>query len=313
MPGGSGSSPHPYVAVIIDPDKAQHSSQNGVHDLYDPFGSAVSWTFTNVTSLTVLALFQSVKRLSSNRQPRAIYGCLVRPCNPVSTVDEDRFPDPVQEPRAQEMEQTYLLGEDDTTLLWSDRTVKLFFHTVQMPPWVLVILRRNPVHGRDDTPPRGLQVTLDTMGTVISAPPMPASPWATPITTPDIIAVMDRIERMKRQLEEEQQAVNNTVTEFGLEKDPMLVRARKCLRTSESLPGIRRHSRNIEDELQGSGVHDEDSADDASSNEADTSRKVRTPRRGGRHRRLQDDASADKTNRSRNVRMLRLGGRHRRL
>jgi len=88
------------------------------------------------------------------------------------------------------MEQTYLLGEDDSTLLWSDRTVKLFFYTVQKPPWVLVILRRNPVHGRGDTPPRGPQVTLDTVGTVISAPPMPASPRATPITTRDIIAVV---------------------------------------------------------------------------------------------------------------------------
>jgi len=115
------------------------------------------------------------------------------------------------------------------------------------------------------------------MGTVISAPPMPASPWATPITTRDIIAVMDRIERMKRRLEEEQQAINNTVTELGLEKDPMLVRAHKRLRTSESLPFIRRHSRNIEDDLQGSGDHDEDSGDDASSDEADTSRNVRMP------------------------------------
>jgi len=35
------------------------------------------------------------------------------------------------------MEQIYLLGEDETTLLWSDRTVKLFFDTVQKPPWVL--------------------------------------------------------------------------------------------------------------------------------------------------------------------------------
>jgi len=77
MPGGSGSSPHAYVAVIIDPDKARHSSWNGVHDMYDPFGSAASQTVTNVTSLTLLALFQSVKRLSSDHEPRAIYGCLV--------------------------------------------------------------------------------------------------------------------------------------------------------------------------------------------------------------------------------------------
>jgi len=273
----------------------------------------VSQTFTNVTSLTLLALFQSVKRLSSDCQPRAIYGCLVRLHNPVGTVDEDGVPDPVQEQRAWEMEQTYLLGEDDATLLWSDRTMKLFFDTVQKPPCILVILRHNPAHGRGDTPPRGLQVTLDTMGTVISAPPMPASPRATPITTCDIIAVMDRIERMKRRLEEEQQPVNNTVTEHGLEKDPMLVRTRKYLRTSEGLPGIRHHSRNIEDELQGSVDHDEDSADHASSDEVDTSRKVRTPRRGGLHRHLQDDASGDETDRSRNVRTPRWGGRHRRL
>jgi hypothetical protein len=167
MPGGSGSSPHAYVAVIIDRDKARHSSRNGVHDMYDPFGSAVSRTFTNVTSLTLLALFQSVKRLLSDHEPRAIYGCLVRPRNPVCTVNEDGVPDPIQELRAREMEQTCLLGEDDTTLLWSNRTVKLFFDTVQKPPWVLVIPRRNPAHGRGDTPPRGPQVTLDTVGTVI--------------------------------------------------------------------------------------------------------------------------------------------------
>jgi len=312
MPGGSGSSPHAYVAIIIDPDKARHSSRNGVHDMYDPFGSTASRTFTNVTSLTLLALFQSVKRLSSDCEPRAIYGCLVRPRNPVVTVDEDGVPDPIQEQRAREMEQTYLLGEDNTTLLWSDRTVKLFFDTVQKPPWVLVILRCNPAHGRGDTPPRGPQVTLDTVGTVISAPPMPASPQATPITSRDIIAEMDRIERMKRRLEEEQQAINNMVTELGLEKDPMLVRARKRLRTSESLPGIRRHSRNIEDDLQGSGDHDEDSGGDASSDEADTSRNVRTPRRGERLCRLQDDVTSDETDRSRIVRTPRPGGRHRR-
>ena len=313
MPGGSGSSPHAYMAVIIDPDKAQHSSRNGVYDLYDPFGSAASRTFTNVISLTLLALFQSVKRLSSDREARAIYGCLVRPRNPVGTVDEDGIPDPVQEQRARELEQTYLLGEDDTTLLWSDRTVKLFFDTVQKPPWVLVILRRNPAHGRGDTPPRGPQVTLDTVGTVISAPPMPTSLRATPITTRDIIAAMDRIERMKRRLEEELQAVNNTVTELGMEKDPMLVRARKRQRTSESLPGIRRHSRNIGYDLQGSGDHDDDTADNASSDEEDRSRKVGMPRRGGRHRRLQDDGSGDETDVSRKVRTPRWGGQHRRL
>jgi len=95
------------------------------------------------------------------------------------------------------MEQTYLLGADNTTLLWSDRTVKLFFDTVRKPPWVLFILRRNPIPGRGDTPPRGPQVTLDTVETVILAPPMPASLRAPQITTHDIISVMDCIEHMK--------------------------------------------------------------------------------------------------------------------
>jgi len=106
MSGGSGSSLHTYVAVIIDPDKTQQSSWNGVHDLYDPFGSTASRTFTNVTSLMLLALFQSVKRLSSDCEPRVIYGCLVRPHNPVGTVDKDGIPDPVQEQSSREMEQT---------------------------------------------------------------------------------------------------------------------------------------------------------------------------------------------------------------
>jgi len=57
----------------------------------------------------------------------------------------------------------------------------------------------------------------------------------------------------------------------------MLVHAYKRLRTSKSLLGIRHHSRNIEDELQGRGDIDDERADNASSDEADRSRKIRTP------------------------------------
>lgn len=231
MPGGSGSSPYAFMAVIIDPDRCGHSSRNGVHDLYDPFGPSASRTFSNVGSLTLLALFQSVKRLSADREPRAMYGCLVRPRNPTGTVDEDGIPDSVQEQRARDVGQTYALGPDDTTLLWSDRTVRSFFDTVQRPPWVLVILRREPARGRGDTPPRGPQVTLDPEGTVIAAPRLPARPQATANTRRDIIAAVDRIERLKRRMEEELQAVNDVASDLGLEDEPLLVHARKRLRT----------------------------------------------------------------------------------
>jgi hypothetical protein len=252
MPGSSGSGPYAYMAVIIDPDKAGHSSRNGVHDLYDPFGAAASRTFTNVASLTLLALFQSVKRLTPDREPRALYGCLARPRNPIGTVEADGVPDPIQEQRARDMEQTYLLRADDTTLLWSDRTVKTFFDTVQKPPWVLVILRRNPDYRQGDTPPRGPQVTLDPVGAVIAAPRMPAAPRATSKTRCDILSAMDRIERMKRRMEEQLRAVNDAATELGLENDPLLIRACKRLRTSVSSPGNRHHSgRNIDDKPRG--------------------------------------------------------------
>jgi hypothetical protein len=118
------------MAVIIDPDRCGHSSRNGIHDVYDAFGPTASRTFSNVNSLILLAFFQAVKRLSVDREPRAMYGCLVRPRNPTGTVDENGVPDPVQEQRARNVAQTYMLGEDDTTLLWSDRTVRSFFDTV---------------------------------------------------------------------------------------------------------------------------------------------------------------------------------------
>jgi len=66
-----------------------------------------------------------------------------------------------------------------------------------------------------------------------------------------------------------------------LEKDSMLVRTRKHLTISESMSGIRCYSRNIEDDLQGSRDHDEDSGDDASSDKTDIGRNIRMPRWGG--------------------------------
>jgi hypothetical protein len=73
MPGGSGSGPYAFMAVIIDPDKCGHSSRNGIHDLYNAFGPAASRIFSNVSSLTLLALFQAVKKLSPDREPRTMY------------------------------------------------------------------------------------------------------------------------------------------------------------------------------------------------------------------------------------------------
>ena len=231
MPGGSGSGPYAFMAVIIDPDRCGHSSRNGIHDLYDAFGPAASRIFSNVGSLTLLALFQAVKKLSPDREPRAMYGCLVRPRNPTGTVDVDGIPDSVQEQRARDKGQTYVLEADDTTLLWSDRTVKSFFDTVERPPWVLVILRRNATHGRGDTPPRGLQVTFDPQGTVIAAPPLPAPPRATRDSRRDMIATMDRVERLKRRMEEELRVLDDVASDLGLEEDPLSVHVRKRLRS----------------------------------------------------------------------------------
>lgn len=230
MPGGSGSGPHAFMAVIVDPDRCGHSSRNGVHDLYDAFGPAASRIFSNVGSLTLLALFQAVKTLSPDREPRAMYGCLVRPRNPTGTVDVDGIADSVQEQRARDKGQTYVLGEDDTTLLWSDRTVKSFFDSVERPPWVLVILRRNPTHGRGDTPPRGPQVTLDPEGTVVAAPSLPARPRAALDSRRDMIAAIDRVERLRRRMEEELRALDDVASDLGLEEDPLSVHVRKRLR-----------------------------------------------------------------------------------
>jgi len=153
MPGGSGSSPHTFMAVIVDPDRCDHSSGNGIYDLYDAFGPAASRIFSNVGSLTLLVLFQVVKTLSPDREPCTIYRRLVQPRNPTGMVDMDGIADSIQEQRVRDQGQTYVLEDDDTTLLWSDRTVKSFFDSVETPPWVLVILRQNPTHGRGDTPP----------------------------------------------------------------------------------------------------------------------------------------------------------------
>jgi hypothetical protein len=230
MPGGSGSGPHGFMAVIIDPDRCGHSSRNGIHDLYDAFSPAASRIFSNIGSLTLLALFQAVKKLSPDREPRAIYGCLVRPRNPTGTVDVDGIADPVQEQRARDKGQTYVLGADDTTLLWSDRTVRSFFATVERPPWVLIILRRSPTHGRGDTPPRGPQVTLDPQGAVVAAPPLPVRPRASLESRRDMMATLDRVERLKRRMEEELRALGEVASELGLEDDPLSVHVRMCLR-----------------------------------------------------------------------------------
>jgi len=91
-----------------------------------------------------------------------VCGCLVRSHNPIEMVNMDGIAHSIQEQRACDKGQTYVLGEDDTTLLWSDRTVKSFFDSVlKRLPWVLMILHQNPTYEGGDTPPRGLQITLD--------------------------------------------------------------------------------------------------------------------------------------------------------
>ena len=108
--------------------------------------------------------------------------------------------------------------------------VKSFFDSVERPPWVLVILHRNPTHERGDTHPRGPQVTLDPQGTVVAAPPLPARPRAAVDSRHDLKAAIDRIERLRRGMEEELRALDDVASDFGLEEDPLSMHVRKRLR-----------------------------------------------------------------------------------
>jgi hypothetical protein len=46
-----------------------------------------------------------------------------------------------------------------------------------------------------------------------------------------MIAAMDRVERLKRRMEEELRALDEVASDLGLQEDPLSVHARKRLRT----------------------------------------------------------------------------------
>jgi hypothetical protein len=72
---------------------------------------------------------------------------------------------------------------------------------------------------------------MDPHGTVIAAPLLPTRPRATLDSRRDMIAAMNCVERFKRWMEEELQALDDMASDLGLEEDPPSVHIGKHLRT----------------------------------------------------------------------------------
>jgi len=77
--------------------------------------------------------------------------------------------------------------------------VRAFFSlSTYTPLWVLVILHRDPVSGRCDTPPREVQTTFDAVGHVILATRLPNGGDQ---TKADLLVSINIIGRQKAQLD----------------------------------------------------------------------------------------------------------------
>jgi hypothetical protein len=130
-------------------------------------------------------------------------------------------------------------------------------------------------------PTRGPQVTLDPVGTVIAAPQLPARPRATPNTRRDIIAARDHVERLKRRMEEVLWAVNDAASDLGLDEDPLLVHARKRLRTWANWPADRCPARAGDDD-EWQGIEDNDQQEDGDG-KSDDEEEPENQRKRGRY------------------------------
>jgi len=62
------------------------------------------------------------------------------------------------------------------------------------------------------------------------APQLPARLRAALDSRHDMIAAIDRVERLRWQMEEELRALDDVASDLGLEEDPLSVHVWKCLR-----------------------------------------------------------------------------------
>jgi len=176
QPAGSGDNCWVWVfrAVISDPDCADNSCRSGVHDEYDVFGTDVRKHLTNIPALSIRALFDAVRGFCAKREPRTMYGCLLK-LRQYSAARDKMAPAEVEQ-MARMSGGTYKLSPQDTTQLWSDNTVQTFFSlSTYTPLWVLVILHRDLASDRGDSPPHKAQTMFDVVGRIIRTPRLPNS------------------------------------------------------------------------------------------------------------------------------------------
>jgi hypothetical protein len=186
-----------FRAVIIDPDCRDNSYGSGIHDEYDVFGTDVRKYLTNISALSIRALFDAVKRFYVKREPHAMYGCLLEPRQYSATRDET-VPAEVEQ-IARMSEGTYKLSPQDRIQLWSDNSVRIFFSlSTYTLLWVLVILRCDAASGRGDTPPREVQATFDAVGRITHTTRLPNGGVQ---TKADLLASINIIGRQKAQLD----------------------------------------------------------------------------------------------------------------
>lgn len=213
----------PFIAVIVDPDRDGHRSRHGIPDCYDLFDIYARRALSSLPSLSMQCLFDAVSALCSTRRaPRAFYGCVVQPLETSgsgSITDDRGNINAADEALARSVGATYNFSyTNDTTLLWNDRTVGTFFSLATYAPlWVIVVLRRDPIAGRGDTPPRGAQVTFTPTGKLIVAPELPPAPpvWKKQKMYRDIEHVGERI----RRLQQESRRLEEQAQEYGYDED----------------------------------------------------------------------------------------------
>jgi hypothetical protein len=137
----------------------------------------------SVVAYTLLAIFAAVVAVCPDeRHPRTIYGCRLNPQNPEDGEDEDGDIPAAIETQARLTGATYRLQPRDTVQPTSNATVSAWsavtVGAAHNTPTVIAILER--LHGAD-TPPRDVDVHLNSYGIPMPVRRPPAPPVQAPL------------------------------------------------------------------------------------------------------------------------------------